>query len=156
MDHVAEFLKSGVLHRLDGPARVLPDGTEEWYRSGLRHRDDGPALIHPDGSGEWFWDGYPASILTSSEEKIRYAALPSSRRSLFRALFVEYVQNPTPADVADQVRLFSIDELLQAADMPTRSKLTAERNRILKSFQTRTSQAFSLIWLTVEVTSPAS
>ena len=34
-----------VLHRLDGPAVIRPNGSrEEWYLNGLLHREDGPAV----------------------------------------------------------------------------------------------------------------
>jgi hypothetical protein len=40
----------GKLHRLDGPALELKDGTKWWYRNNERHRDDddGPAFIGPN------------------------------------------------------------------------------------------------------------
>lgn len=44
----------GQLHRLDGPAAILGDGTEEWYYEGALHRDgDQPAYISSTGEREW-------------------------------------------------------------------------------------------------------
>jgi hypothetical protein len=45
--------EEGRLHRQDGPARILADGTVEWWWQGRRHRDDGPALITGDGVMYW-------------------------------------------------------------------------------------------------------
>lgn len=47
----------GLLHRLDGPAAVRPDGWNQWFVHGVRHRLDGPAVIRKDGSKEWWVDG---------------------------------------------------------------------------------------------------
>ena len=48
---------SGKLHRENGPAIILHDGTKMWYRCGKLHREDGPAREYPDGSKEWYRDG---------------------------------------------------------------------------------------------------
>lgn len=46
------------LHREDGPALILPDGTQTWYRHGKIHRGDGgPAISKPHGTKEWWQDG---------------------------------------------------------------------------------------------------
>jgi hypothetical protein len=45
------------LHRVGGPARVLPGGREEWFHHGRLHRSDGPAVIYPDGRRIWFIEG---------------------------------------------------------------------------------------------------
>lgn len=34
-----------VVHRLGGPAAIWRDGREAWYRNGLLHREDGPARV---------------------------------------------------------------------------------------------------------------
>lgn len=64
---VRRWLQDEVLHRLDGPAVVRPDGREEWYRNGNLHRDDGPAMVI-GGNEFWYrhgrlhrWDG-PAVV----------------------------------------------------------------------------------------------
>ena len=49
--------KKGEVHRLDGPAVILTDGSQEWYENGKNHRLDGPAINRPDGSQEWFVNG---------------------------------------------------------------------------------------------------
>ena len=43
-----------ILHRLDGPAVVVPGGYNVWYVDGKRHRLDGPAIEHADGYKSWF------------------------------------------------------------------------------------------------------
>lgn len=45
--------KDGVPHRLNGPAVILEDGTEQWWDMGCIHREDGPAIIKPDGTEIW-------------------------------------------------------------------------------------------------------
>jgi len=48
------FDEDGKLHKDDGPAVKLANGTAIWYFHGRKHRRDGPAIIHPDGTQEWF------------------------------------------------------------------------------------------------------
>ena len=50
------YLADGKLHRLDGPAYVGKDGTQEWYVHGELHRDGGPAVV-ADGGEEWYDHG---------------------------------------------------------------------------------------------------
>ena len=47
----------GLLHRLDGPAVIRPNGSQEWRQDGRLHRLDGPAVIQADGRQEWWQDG---------------------------------------------------------------------------------------------------
>lgn len=42
------------LHRVDGPAVILADGTEHWIQHGKHHRIDGPSIIYLDGRTRWF------------------------------------------------------------------------------------------------------
>lgn len=49
--------KQGQKHRLDGPSKIYPSGTEFWYRDGKRHREDGPAWISYNGCQAWWKDG---------------------------------------------------------------------------------------------------
>ena len=44
----------GKLHRTDGPAIELEDGTKEWLVHGVTHREDGPAVEWADG-GKWYF-----------------------------------------------------------------------------------------------------
>jgi len=44
------------LHRTDGPALVLADGTQVWYVNDQLHRTSGPAIIWANGTQEWFID----------------------------------------------------------------------------------------------------
>jgi len=45
-----------ILHRLDGPAIIWPNGTKLWYVDGKCHRTDGPAVEHTDGRKSWYVD----------------------------------------------------------------------------------------------------
>lgn len=46
----------GVIHRLEGPARIRDNG-EEWWVDGYKHRVDGPAVTKEDGTREWWVGG---------------------------------------------------------------------------------------------------
>ena len=37
--------------------KIHPDGTEKWYIGGELHRVDGPAVILPNGAGQWHVNG---------------------------------------------------------------------------------------------------
>ena len=56
-----EWIKDGTddkLHRTDGPASELSDGTKSWWVNGKRHRADGlPAIEWASGTKVWFVDG---------------------------------------------------------------------------------------------------
>ncbi|MHB8220768.1 MAG: hypothetical protein ACYDHU_10685 [Acidimicrobiales bacterium] len=57
-DGIVAHYVAGRLHRIDGPALVIPDGTEEWYLDGHLHRTDGgPAVTTGDGSLYWYEHG---------------------------------------------------------------------------------------------------
>ena len=43
------------MHRLDGPAVILPDGSEAWMQHGKYHRKDGPAIISCSGREIWYY-----------------------------------------------------------------------------------------------------
>ncbi len=47
----------GQPHRVDGPAYIRADGTQEWWVEGKRHRLDGPAVVRADGTQEWWVEG---------------------------------------------------------------------------------------------------
>ena len=42
------------MHRVDGPAIEMHDGSKAWLRHGLRHREDGPAIVWANGDRQWF------------------------------------------------------------------------------------------------------
>jgi hypothetical protein len=46
-----------LLHRLDGPAIELEDGSKFWYVNDRRHREDGPAVEHANGRVEYWIEG---------------------------------------------------------------------------------------------------
>ena len=57
-DGISAHYVGGRLHRTDGPALVMPDGTEKWFFEGRLHRSDGgPAVATGDGSLYWYRDG---------------------------------------------------------------------------------------------------
>jgi len=45
------------LHREDGPAVELVNGTKEWYLDGKRHREDGPAVEWAIGVKVYYLNG---------------------------------------------------------------------------------------------------
>lgn len=51
------WMKGDRRHRLDGPAYIGPEGTQEHWVDGVRHRTDGPAVVRPDGSVSYYEDG---------------------------------------------------------------------------------------------------
>lgn len=50
-------LPNGQLHRIDGPAVELADGSKMWYQNGKLHRDDGPAVEGKENK-RWYQDGF--------------------------------------------------------------------------------------------------
>ena len=47
-----------LLHRLDGPAIITPDGTQYWYKWGKLHRNGVlPSIEFKNGRNEWWKDG---------------------------------------------------------------------------------------------------
>ena len=53
------------LHREDGPAVELLDGTKLWWLNGQLHREDGPAIEYPNGSTSWYLNNH----LIAKEER---------------------------------------------------------------------------------------
>ena len=49
--------KQNKLHREDGPAVELADGSKLWYLNGKCHREDGPAMICNNGKCYWYING---------------------------------------------------------------------------------------------------
>lgn len=52
-----EWHQNGRLHRLDGPAMVLPNGMQRWYVDGRLHRADGPAVEMKSGRSWYYLNG---------------------------------------------------------------------------------------------------
>jgi hypothetical protein len=48
---------AGKLHREDGPAIELANGTRSWWINGELHREDGPAVELANGTGDWWING---------------------------------------------------------------------------------------------------
>lgn len=51
------FYVNGELHRMDEPAIIDSNGTEEYWQYGQRHRVNGPAVIHWNGTIEYWQNG---------------------------------------------------------------------------------------------------
>lgn len=51
------YRQNGLLHRIDGPAVILKDGSACWYSNGVKHRIKGPAVELADGSKYWYFNG---------------------------------------------------------------------------------------------------
>ena len=51
------YNSNGLLHREDGPAVILSDGTKKWYCNGVMHREDGPAVTYVNGYEAWWKHG---------------------------------------------------------------------------------------------------
>jgi len=56
-DRTEWYNLDGKLHRENGPAIKLANGSKEWYLDGKRHREDGPAIEYTSGSKEWYLHG---------------------------------------------------------------------------------------------------
>lgn len=56
------------LHRKDGPAVELDDGSKRWYFNGLPHRDDGPA-VEQDNRRYWYKYGSAKQKPTFRKER---------------------------------------------------------------------------------------
>lgn len=50
------WIKNGMIHRDDGPARVTTYGTKQWYVNDKLHRMDGPA-VESVGHKAWWFNG---------------------------------------------------------------------------------------------------
>src|ERR1039458_4671778 len=55
-------VKSGELHRVDGPAIEDTNGYRAWYINGDLHRVGGPACEFNDGRKDWWEDGHRHQI----------------------------------------------------------------------------------------------
>ena len=53
----AEWYRNDWLHREDGPAIEMSDGTREWYKNVTLHREDGPAIERSHGNRDWWLNG---------------------------------------------------------------------------------------------------
>ncbi len=51
------YRKNGLLHKTNGPAMVMEDGSVCWYSNGIKHRIGGPAVKMSDGSRYWYFNG---------------------------------------------------------------------------------------------------
>ena len=44
---IVRYYENDILHKVDGPAKIWPDGRQEWWIHGELHREDGPAIMDP-------------------------------------------------------------------------------------------------------------
>jgi len=54
---ILEYRVSGMLHRVDGPAKIFPNGTQHWYYEGELHRIGGPAIEWATGEKHFYLHG---------------------------------------------------------------------------------------------------
>jgi hypothetical protein len=56
---IMESFPGLVFHRVNGPAVIRADGTQEWWRYGRLHREnDEPAVIGANGRQIWYQNGW--------------------------------------------------------------------------------------------------
>lgn len=55
--YITYYFLNGKLHREDGPAVELVDGSKEWYQNDKPHREDGPAIECANGDKSWYIHG---------------------------------------------------------------------------------------------------
>jgi hypothetical protein len=60
-DNSISYIKNNLCHREDGPAYIGCYGTKAWYFEGLLHNLNGPARIFPDGREEYWVYGNPTT-----------------------------------------------------------------------------------------------
>ncbi len=65
------YIKNGLYHREDGPAKEFADGYIAWYINGNLHREDGPAIERADGRKEWFINGEEYETKEEYEEALK-------------------------------------------------------------------------------------
>lgn len=63
LDGTKHWWVDGKRHRLDGPAVEWVDGTKQWFVNDRRHRLVGPAIEYPNGRKVWYVDGQEVNIL---------------------------------------------------------------------------------------------
>ncbi len=71
-----------LLHRDDGPAVEMVDGSVEWWKHGQLHRIDGPAVENVDGR-EWWFRGKLVDAYSLDEFKKHIAYLKRSTMKAF-------------------------------------------------------------------------
>ena len=58
--HQIEYRIDGIIHREDGPARIVGTGDDRnyyWYMHGKIHRENGPAMVYSNGTTVWLKNG---------------------------------------------------------------------------------------------------
>ena len=76
------WYKRGKLHRCDGPAIEYSNGTRVWYKNNKQHRDDGPAYEGFDGHLEYWLNGQhhndsgPAVVHTNGFKEFWLSGVP--------------------------------------------------------------------------------
>ena len=80
-----EWYINGQLHRVDGPAVVDKEvDYEAWYIHGKRHREDGPAQIFSDGKLKWWLNG----ILFTKERWFEKLSKAQKEKMLYSEYFI--------------------------------------------------------------------
>jgi len=65
---LCEWRVNGILHRVNGPARLGYNGYAEWWLNGLRHRVDGPAVVACNGHNQRWIDGRYVEAVSGSHQ----------------------------------------------------------------------------------------
>jgi hypothetical protein len=96
---------NGVIHREDGPAFILGNGSKIWYLNGVIHRIDGPAVEYIDGGKLWYLNG-----LMYSEEK--YNKIIKLVRKIVREIKTKvrnkYISYLKETNICDEKYLYNI------------------------------------------------
>lgn len=124
-----EWKSNSILHRIDGPAVVQPDGKELWFFHGKLHRDNGPAVVQPDGLQEWWYRG----VLHRTEEGKPARILPDGSAEYWENGVKLTYNDPTPKvveqpkeKVSDKPAVVHDNELSYNNNMPTQTVLVED------------------------------
>ena len=86
---------NGVLHREDGPAIELKNGTKYWIIDGERHRLDGPACVYPDMVSSWHINGHRVTAQITkwtTDNDIDLDNLSEDDKLLIKLVWADYGQ----------------------------------------------------------------
>lgn len=74
------WVKKGKIHREDGPAVIFPTGSMVWFIKNKIHRTDGPAIVYSDGNKEWYHKGKCHMSYVPMEQSNRTQETEDNRR----------------------------------------------------------------------------
>jgi len=124
-----EWKSNSILHRIDGPAVVQPDGKELWFFHGKLHRDNGPAVVQPDGLQEWWHRG----ALHRNEEGMPARIYPDGSAEYWENGVKLTYNDPTPKvteqpkeNIPDKPAANYDNELIYNNNMPIQTVLVED------------------------------